>query len=127
MNELGTVTISAEKSNRNVTKTEMGVIDVPIQKIELLPAILGEPDVLKSDTITSWCIGGSRRNNRLFVRGGNADQNLVQLDEAVVYNPNHLFGLFSTFNERALNKVTLIKGGFPAQYGDGFLPFLILQ
>lgn len=117
MNELGTVTISAEKSNRNVTKTEMGVIDVPIQKIELLPAILGEPDVLKVIQLLPGVSAGQEGTTGFFVRGGNADQNLVQLDEAVVYNPNHLFGLFSTFNERALNKVTLIKGGFPAQYG----------
>ena len=52
-----------------------------------------------------------------YVRGGNLDQNLVQLDEATVYNPNHLFGLFSTFNINAINNVQLIKGGFPAEYG----------
>jgi hypothetical protein len=60
---------------------------------------------------------GNEGTTGFFVRGGNADQNLVQLDEATVYNPNHLFGLFSTFNASALNSVTLIKGGFPAQYG----------
>ena len=60
---------------------------------------------------------GNEGTTGFFVRGGNADQNLVQLDEATVYNPNHLFGLFSTFNTRALNNVELIKGGFPAQYG----------
>jgi len=51
------------------------------------------------------------------VRGGNTDQNLVLLDEATIYNPNHLFGLFSTFNTNAVNNVKLIKGGFPAEYG----------
>ena len=48
-----------------------------------------------------------------LVRGGNTDQNLVQLDEATVYNPNHLFGLVSTFNVNSINNVQLIKGGFP--------------
>ncbi|MBK7853494.1 MAG: carboxypeptidase-like regulatory domain-containing protein, partial [Bacteroidetes bacterium] len=66
MNELGTVTISAEKSNRNVTKTEMGVIDVPIQKNRIVACYTWRTRCTKSDTITSWCIGGSRRNNRLF-------------------------------------------------------------
>ena len=116
-NELGSVTVTAEKSNKNITKTQMGVIDVPIEKIEKLPAILGAPDVLKLIQLLPGVSAGQEGTTGFFVRGGNADQNLVQLDEAVVYNPNHLFGLFSTFNERALNKVTLIKGGFPAQYG----------
>lgn len=116
-NELSGVTISGERTNKNVFKTEMGVIDVPIQKIEQLPAILGEPDVLKLIQLLPGVQAGQEGTTGFFVRGGNADQNLVQLDDAVVYNPNHLFGLFSTFNERALNKVSLIKGGFPAQYG----------
>jgi len=61
--------------------------------------------------------GGQEGTTGFYVRGGNLDQNLVQLDEATVYNPNHLFGLFSTFNVNAINSVQLIKGGFPAEYG----------
>jgi len=61
--------------------------------------------------------GGQEGTTGFYVRGGNLDQNLVQLDEATVYNPNHLFGLFSTFNVNAINNVQLIKGGFPAEYG----------
>ncbi len=116
-NELAGVIITAEKSDKNITRTQMGVIDVPMDKIEKLPAILGAPDVLKLIQLLPGVSAGQEGTTGFFVRGGNADQNLVQLDEAVVYNPNHLFGLFSTFNERAINKVTLIKGGFPAQYG----------
>ncbi len=111
------VVITDKNNTDNVEKPRMGVIDIPISKIKELPAILGEPDVLKVVQLLPGVQSGQEGTTGFYVRGGNSDQNLVQLDEAVVYNPNHLFGLFSTFNSRALNKVTLIKGGFPAQYG----------
>lgn len=116
-NTLNEVEINASRNNDNVQKAKMGVIDIPVQKIKDLPAILGETDVLKVIQLLPGVLSGNEGTTGFFVRGGNSDQNLVQLDEAVVYNPNHLFGLFSTFNTRALNNVTLIKGGFPAQYG----------
>jgi hypothetical protein len=115
--QLNTVTVSAKKSDENIQRAQMGVIDIPIQMIKELPAILGETDVLKVIQLLPGVQSGNEGTTGFFVRGGNSDQNLVQLDEAVVYNPNHLFGLFSTFNTSALNNVTLIKGGFPAQYG----------
>jgi hypothetical protein len=101
----------------HIDRPRMGVVDIPQAKIRELPAILGEADVLKIVQLLPGVQAGNEGTTGFFVRGGNADQNLVQLDEAVVYNPNHLFGLFSAFNTRAINKVTLIKGGFPAQYG----------
>ncbi|MDB5014163.1 MAG: TonB-dependent receptor plug [Daejeonella sp.] len=61
---------------------------------------------------------GQEGTTGFYVRGGNLDQNLIQVDEATVYNPNHLFGLFSTFNINSINSVNLIKGGFPFQYGS---------
>ncbi|MCW3076340.1 MAG: TonB-dependent receptor plug [Bacteroidetes bacterium] len=117
LNQLTEVTVISKKTNDNVESPRMGVIDIPIQKIKELPAILGETDVLKVIQLLPGVQSGNEGTTGFFVRGGNSDQNLVQLDEAVVYNPNHLFGLFSTFNTKALNNVTLIKGGFPAQYG----------
>mgnify|MGYP003393874112 CR=1 FL=1 len=115
--ELDEVVVSGEKSNKNVEKAEMGVINIPIEKIKSMPVVFGESDVLKVIQLLPGVQSGNEGTTGFFVRGGNADQNLVQLDEATVYNPNHLFGLFSTFNTRALNNVELIKGGFPAQYG----------
>ncbi len=115
--QLSEVTITSKRNNENVEKPQMGVIDIPIQKIKELPAIFGETDVLKIIQLLPGVQSGNEGTTGFFVRGGNSDQNLVQLDEATVYNPNHLFGLFSTFNTKALNNVTLIKGGFPAQYG----------
>ena len=70
---------------------------------------------------------GQEGTTGFFVRGGSADQNLVQLDEATIYNPNHLFGLFSTFNINAIKNVQLIKGGFPANYGGRLSSILAVQ
>ncbi len=114
---LNEIVVEAQRSDENVQRAQMGVMDIPVTKISELPVILGETDILKVVQLLPGVQSGNEGTTGFFVRGGNTDQNLVQLDEATVYNPNHLFGLFSTFNSRALNNVTLIKGGFPAQYG----------
>lgn len=114
---LGEVVVTAEKNDRNIQKAQMGVIDVPLRAIKNLPVLMGERDLLKIIQLLPGVQGGQEGTAGFYVRGGNLDQNLVQLDEATVYNPNHLFGLFSTFNINAINNVQLIKGGFPAEYG----------
>ena len=114
---LSEVTVSAERNDRNVQKPQMGVIDVPLRTIKSLPVLFGERDVMKVIQLLPGVQGGNEGTAGFYVRGGNLDQNLVQLDEATIYNPNHLFGLFSTFNVNALNNVKLIKGGFPAEFG----------
>ena len=114
---LGEVIVVAGKNDRNVQKAQMGVIDVPLRAIKNLPVLMGERDVLKIIQLLPGVQGGQEGTTGFYVRGGNLDQNLVQLDEATVYNPNHLFGLFSTFNTNSINNVQLIKGGFPAEYG----------
>jgi hypothetical protein len=115
--QLNEVVIKAIADNENVQRTAMSVINLPISQIKAIPVIAGERDVLKAIQFLPGVSAGSEGTTGFFVRGGNVDQNLVLLDEAVVYNPNHLFGLVSTFNVNALNSVNLIKGGFPAQYG----------
>lgn len=115
--EMKEVKISSKKNNDNVQRAQMGVIDIPMQAIKTLPILGGERDVLKIVQLLPGVQQGNEGTTGFFVRGGNADQNLIQLDEATVYNPNHLFGLFSTFNVNAINNVKLTKGGFPAQYG----------
>ncbi len=114
---LGEVVVSSGKNNRNVQKAQMGVIDVPIRAIKNLPVLLGERDIMKIIQLLPGVQGGQEGTTGFYVRGGNQDQNLVQLDEATVYNPNHLFGLFSIFNVNAINSVKLIKGGFPTEFG----------
>ncbi len=116
-NELTEVVVSSVRNDNNISKSRMSVISIPMKQIRTLPAIGGERDILKIIQLLPGVQSGQEGTTGFYVRGGNTDQNLVQLDEATIYNPNHLFGLFSTFNTNALNSVTLIKGGYPAQYG----------
>jgi hypothetical protein len=117
ISDLQEVVVKASRNDDNIQKTQMGIIDVPMKLANSLPVVLGERDIMKIIQLLPGVQAGNEGTTGFYVRGGNTDQNLVQLDEATVYNPNHLFGLFSTFNSNALNRVTLIKGGFPAQYG----------
>jgi hypothetical protein len=114
---LNEVIVSSTRNDHNISKSRMGVINIPMKQIKTLPAIAGERDILKIVQLLPGVQSGQEGTTGFYVRGGNTDQNLVQLDEATIYNPSHLFGLFSTFNTNAINSVTLIKGGFPAQYG----------
>ncbi len=116
-NVLDEVEVTASRNDDNVNKVQVGVIDVPMREIRNLPVLLGERDIFKVIQLLPGVQQAQEGTTGFLVRGGNTDQNLVQLDEATVYNPNHLFGLVSTFNINAINHVHFIKGGFPAQYG----------
>ncbi|MBD3749762.1 MAG: TonB-dependent receptor [Sphingobacteriales bacterium] len=116
-NSLNEVVVQANRNEDNVKKAQMGIIDVPIKSIKELPVLLGEHDILKTIQLLPGVQSGQEGTSGFYVRGGNLDQNLIQMDEATVYNPSHLFGLFSTFNVNAINSVKLIKGGFPSEYG----------
>ena len=123
------VIISAEKEDRarNVSGTQMGTIDLPIENIKKLPAIFGEVDILKTIQLLPGVLASGEGNAGFYVRGGGPDQNLVLLDEAVVYNSGHLLGFFSVFNPDAIKNTTLIKGGMPAQYGGRLSSVLDIQ
>lgn len=127
LSQMTEVVVNANRNNNNVQKPQMGVIDIPIQQIKTLPAIAGERDLMKVVQLLPGVQSGQEGTTGFFVRGGSADQNLVQLDEATIYNPNHLFGLFSTFNINAIKNVQLIKGGFPANYGGRLSSILAVQ
>lgn len=105
------------RKDANVKNTEMGTISLSISKIKALPVIFGEVDILKALQLLPGVKTGGEGSAGFYVRGGGPDQNLVLLDEAVVYNTGHLFGFFSVFNSDAIKDVTLIKGGMPANYG----------
>lgn len=111
------VVISAERSERVSESSEIGMISLPVQQIKQIPALLGEKDVFKALQLMPGVQKGSEGSSGLYVRGGGPDQNLIILDDAPVYNANHLFGFFSIFNGDALKSVELIKGGFPARFG----------
>lgn len=107
------------KANKNEiqTRTQMSMIDLPIQTIKSLPAFLGEPDIMKAIQMLPGVQAGSEGSSGLYIRGGSPDQNLILLDGVPVYNASHLFGFFSVFNADAIRNVEVIKGGFPARYG----------
>jgi hypothetical protein len=99
-------------------RPEISTITIPIKQIKELPALGGEPDVLKVIQLMPGVQSGSEGSSGLYVRGGTPDQNLMLLDDVPIYYVNHLGGFVSTFNTDALSNVTLIKGGFPARYGS---------
>ena len=116
--ELGEVVVQGQQTLRDkLHTTQMGVEHLSIREAKLLPALFGEVDILKTLQLKPGVQSGGEGSSGLFVRGGSADQNLVLVDNVLVYNPNHLFGLFSVFNSDAVQSVDLYKAGFPAQFG----------
>lgn len=108
---------ASARNNANVTSPQMGVEKLDMSQINNVPVLLGERDILKTITLLPGVEAAGEGNTGFYVRGGSSDQNLILLDEAVVYNASHLFGFFSTFNSDAIKDVDLYKGGMPAQYG----------
>ena len=114
---LAEVVVKANPLEEKVKSTEMSVLSISTREAKALPALFGEVDVIKILQLKPGITAGSEGTTGIFVRGGGGDQNLIVLDEAVVYNANHLFGFFSTFNSDAVKDLKVYKGGFPAQYG----------
>ncbi|RYE20922.1 MAG: TonB-dependent receptor [Sphingobacteriales bacterium] len=116
--ELQEVVISAtDRKNENVRSPQMGLDKVNMRDLDNIPVIFGEKDILKTIQLLPGVKSGGEGTTGFFVRGGAADQNLILLDEATVYNSSHLLGFFSTFNADAIKDVSLYKGGMPSQYG----------
>jgi hypothetical protein len=111
------VVVSSKRRDANVKSAQMGKIDFSINQIKSIPVLLGEVDILKTLQLLPGVRNAGEGNAGFYVRGGGSDQNLIMLDDAVVYNSGHLFGFFSIFNADAIKNVSLIKGGMPAQYG----------
>ncbi|WP_439582624.1 TonB-dependent receptor [Dyadobacter bucti] len=118
INQLEEVVVSARRQEDYVSRSaQMSQVEVPISQLKKIPAFFGEKDVLRVLQLMPGVQKGTEGQTGLYVRGGGPDQNLIILDDAVVYNANHLFGFFSIFNSDALRSVELTKGGFPARYG----------
>jgi hypothetical protein len=111
------VVYADRRRDANVKNAEMGKIDLSTSRIKNIPAFMGEVDVLKALQLLPGVQSAGEGNAGFYVRGGGPDQNLIMLDDAVVYNTGHLFGFFSIFNSDAIKNTSLIKGGMPAQYG----------
>ncbi|HXH99541.1 MAG TPA: TonB-dependent receptor [Sphingobacteriaceae bacterium] len=116
-NTLDEVQITTTQKEKISEAVQMSNIQIPISQIKDIPALLGEKDVMKVLQLMPGVQKGSEGNSGIYVRGGGPDQNLIMLDDAVVYNASHLFGFFSLFNGDALKSVEMTKGGFPARYG----------
>lgn len=109
--------ITGERNNKNVTSTEMSRVELSGEQVKTLPVIFGEPDVLKAITLLPGIKSGGEGGTGFYVRGGGPDQNLILMDDAVIYNASHLLGFLSVFNTDAVRNVEVIKGGMPANYG----------
>lgn len=116
-NQLQEVIVTSDRKEAGILSTNAGAIEIPMTQIQHTPTILGEADILKTIQLMPGVQAGTEGFSGLYVRGGNADQNLVMLDGIPIYNADHLLGIFSIFQPEAVKNVTLFKGAFPARYG----------
>ncbi|RCW90932.1 TonB-dependent receptor [Winogradskyella arenosi] len=111
------VVVTQDIEKLNIKKPQMSVNSLSIKTIKSMPVVLGEVDVIKSITLLPGVTNAGEGASGFNVRGGAADQNLILLDEATIFNSSHLFGFFSVFNPDAIKDIKLYKGGIPAKYG----------
>jgi outer membrane receptor for ferrienterochelin and colicin len=115
MGEIDEITVLGNRSK--IESSQMSMVEIPGSKLQKLPVLFGEPDVLKVIQLLPGVQSGTEGTSGIYVRGGGPDQNLFLLDGVPVYNASHLFGFFSVFNPTAVKTVKLYKGGFPARFG----------
>jgi hypothetical protein len=111
------VLIQERRGDEQIKNLEIGKSTLSMETLQALPALFGEVDLLRSLQLLPGVKSAGEGTAGLFVRGGSADQNLVQVDGAPVYNASHFFGIFSVFNPDGIKKVDLYKGNMPASYG----------
>ena len=114
---LNDVEITAQRKNHNITSNEIGMEKLEVKEIAKIPVLFGEADIMKTLKLTPGIKSAGEGSGGMFVRGGNNSQNLILLDEATVYNADHLLGFFSTFNSDAIKDIQMFKGTAPAEYG----------
>lgn len=114
---LDEIIINLDKETNQSQVTQMSSEKLDPSLFQDIPAILGEKDAIKILQLLPGVQSGVEGSAGFYVRGGGPDQNLIVLDEAIVYNSNHLFGIFSIFNGDAIKSVEIFKGGFPARFG----------
>lgn len=115
--ELDEVVITGTTNRANIRQPQMSVNKLTVQEIKKMPVVMGEVDVLKSILQLPGVTNAGEGSSGFNVRGGSADQNLILLDEATIFNSSHLFGFFSVFNSDAIKDLKLYKGGIPARFG----------
>ena len=115
--QLKEIVVTTNKKSTNIKTPEMSVNKLSMTTIKKMPVVLGETDVFKSILLLPGVTNAGEGQSGFNVRGGGADQNLVLLDEATIFNSSHVFGFFSVFNPDAIKDLKLYKGGIPARYG----------
>ena len=115
--ELEEVVLTEDVERLDIRKPQMSVSALSVQTIKNIPVVLGEADVIKSIILLPGVTNAGEASSGFNVRGGAVDQNLILLDEAIIFNSSHLFGFFSVFNPDAIKDIKLFKGGIPARYG----------
>ena len=115
--QLEEIILTENVESINLRRAQMSVNSLSINTIKQLPVVFGEVDVIKSITLLPGVTNAGEGSSGFNVRGGSADQNLILLDEAIVFNSSHLFGFFSVFNPDAIKDIKLYKGGIPSKYG----------
>lgn len=111
------VVINNTKNTLDISAPEMSVNKLSVSNIKKMPVVLGEVDILKSILLLPGVTNAGEGASGFNVRGGGADQNLILLDEATIFNSSHVFGFFSVFNPDAIKDLKLYKGGIPARFG----------
>ena len=111
------VAVYADRGDDNVSSTSMGTTELKMEAVKKVPAFMGEADLMKTIQLLPGVQSSGEGSSGYYVRGGGLDQNLVLLDDAVIYNAGHLFGFFSIFNADAVRSAEIIKAGMPANYG----------
>jgi hypothetical protein len=114
---LDEVTVSVINKNENILEIHSGIEKLKSEKMNKIPTFVGEVDIFKTLSLTPGIQSSGDLNGGIYVRGGNNSQNLILMDEATIYNPNHLLGFFSTFNSDAIREVIVYKGTSPAEFG----------
>lgn len=115
--KINEVVVISNSDKDKIRKTGMGIETLTMKSISKLPVVFGENDILKVVQLMPGIQPASEGSSGFNVRGGNYDQNLLLLDEAVVYNPGHIFSFISVFNDDAINSISVYKGTMPAEYG----------
>lgn len=112
-----TIEIIGNTGLTEVKSTKISSNTVKPRDVKYLPSLGGELDIIKVVQLLPGVQKGMQGQSGFQVRGGDADQNLILLDEATVYNVSHLFGFFSVFIPESIEDMQIYKGGFPSEYG----------
>jgi hypothetical protein len=117
VNQLDEVLVTGVRKDENITNTQMGLQKLDAKELKNIPVLFGEKDILKTIQLMPGIKSSGEGSSGFNVRGGAADQNLILLDEATVYNASHLMGFFSVFNSDAVKNISIYKGNEPSEYG----------